>query len=152
MGGNNPGWPSGVTDLVNSTNRVGALWVNATDTFFFSGSVSNFNTFLDDYSNIRGLEKHRLILHEGVGEAYSLGGSNRRPCDWMVEAAPRAWLEGHNDGIIRTEGNTNFVLEVHFWTGGKIALDQVIIPQNVELAGDCLKNFESITNDMSRAE
>jgi hypothetical protein len=48
--------------------------------------------------------------------------------------------------------DTNFVLEVHFWTGGKIDVNQLTIPKNVEVAGDCLKNFESITNGMTRAE
>jgi hypothetical protein len=41
--------------------------------------------------------------------------------------------------IIGSQGaiqDTNYVLEVHFWTGGKIALDQVNIPKNVEIQKD----------------
>ena len=30
--------------------------------------------------------------------------------------------------------DTNYVLEVHFWTGGKIALDNVAVPKNVEIS------------------
>ena len=67
----NANWPPGVTNLVNTTNRIGGIWVNGRDWFFFFGSTSNFNAFLDDYSKIQGLEQHRLILHEGAGEAYT---------------------------------------------------------------------------------
>ena len=28
---------------------------------------------------------------------------------------------------------THYTLEVHFWTGGKIALEQVTIPENIEV-------------------
>jgi len=130
---NNPFWPKGMSDLVNTTNRVGGLWVNAGDTFFFAGTKTSFKAFLEDYSKIQSIEKHRLILHDGAGEAFDLGGGNRRPCDWRVEGAPRAWLDLHNDGITRTAKDTNYVLEVHFWTGGKIAFDPAIIPKNIEV-------------------
>jgi hypothetical protein len=43
-------------------------------------------------------------------------------------------------------------LEVHFWIGGKIRADSLTIPNQVEVAGACLKNFEAITNGMTRAE
>jgi hypothetical protein len=121
---NEPSWPEGMKNLVNVTNRVGGLFVNDRDMFFFSGTVSNLASFLGDYSKIQAIEKHRLILHDGIGEAYSLGGGNRRPCDWSLDGYGNGW----KNGIM-----TNYVLEVHFWTGGKIALDQLTIPQNVEV-------------------
>jgi hypothetical protein len=129
----NPSWPKGMSELVNTSNRIGGLWVNAGDTFFFAGTKTNFNEFLEAYSKIQSIEKHRLILHDGAGEAFDLGGGNRRPCDWKVEGAPRAWLDGHQDGITRTAKDTNYVLEVHFWTGGKIAFEPATIPKNVEV-------------------
>ncbi len=130
---NNSSWPKGMNDLVNTTNRVGWFWVNAHDIFFFAGTKSNFNAFLEDYSKIQAIEKHRLILHDGAGEAYKLRGANRRPCDWSVDGAPRSWVELDNDGITRTPKDTNYVLEVHFWTGGKIAFDKATVPKNVEI-------------------
>ena len=99
----------------------------------FAGTKTNFNAFLDNYSKIQPIEKHRLIVHEGKGEAFDLRGGNRRPCDWRVDGGPRARLDLHNDGIARTPKDTNYVLEVHFWTGGKIAFDPATIPSNIEV-------------------
>jgi hypothetical protein len=143
--GGTSAWPEGLKELVNITNRTHGFLVNAEDVFFFSGNAANFSTFLRDYSKLQGIEKHRLLLHQGEGEAKSPWGKTGKACDWKLSACPNAWLA--RDG--RTNG---FVLEVHFWTGGKIVLDQVIVPNNVELSGEPLKAFESITNGMTRAE
>jgi hypothetical protein len=154
-------WPKGMAELVNTTNRIGGLWVNAEDIFFFSGTATNFSAFLAAYAAVEAVGQHRLVLREGAGEAYSLGGGNRRPCDWELLGCPKSWLAGHaamaqgTNAITAQElaaNATNYVLEVHFWTGGKIPVDQLTIPQNVELAGDCFKIFESITNGMTRGE
>jgi len=156
-----PSWPKGMADLVNTTNRIGGLWVNAEDFFFYSGTATNFSVFLAAYAAVEPVDQHRLVLHEGAGEAYSLGGGNRRPCDWELFGCPKSRLVGHaamaqgtNSTAARQEAarDTNYVLEVHFWTGGKIPVDQLTIPQNVELAGERFKNFESITNGMTRGE
>ena len=167
---NNPSWPKGMAKLVNTTNRVHGFFVNAEDIFFFSGSATNLTAFLADYSQMQGVEKHRLILHEGVGEAKSPWEKTGRACDWKLYGCPKGWLnlatldshatnslelaqqanQGTNYGhvfvgtngaikIIGSQGaiqDTNYVLEVHFWTGGKITLDQVNIPQNVEIQKD----------------
>ena len=156
-----PSWPKGMADLVNTTNRIGGLWMNAEDIFFFSGTAANFSAFLAAYAAVGPVDQHRFILHEGAGEAYSLGGGNRRPCDWELFGCPKSWLAGHAAMAQGTNAitarnlaanATNYVLEVHFWTGGKIPVDQLTIPPNVELAGDCFKSFESITNGMTRGE
>ena len=147
---NEPSWPDGMKTIVNVTNRIGGLFVNEEDVFFFSGQVSDFNAYLAGYSEINAVEKHRLILHTGAGEAFSLGGGNRRPCDWKLDGCPASWRDLH-EGKVKTPPDTNYVLEVHFWTGGKIAMDRLVIPKNVEVAGDCFKNFESVTNGMTRA-
>ncbi|MBC8097670.1 MAG: hypothetical protein H7Y43_17860 [Akkermansiaceae bacterium] len=139
------GWPEGLKELVNTTNRVHGYFVNAEDVFFFSGSATNLTEFLRDYSKIQGIEKHQLILHEGTGAAKSPWSKASKPCDWKLYAVPKSWLAG--DGKEKS-----FILEVHFWTGDKIALDQVAVPRNVEFAGSYLKVFQSITNGMTRAE
>jgi hypothetical protein len=112
-------WPAGMLALVNTTNRVSGIWYPPErHTFFFSGSTANFGAFLGDYSKIRRIEKHWLILHEGVGEAFSPGGGNRRPCDWRLEGAA-GWSEAEFP---------TYALVIHLWTGGKIALNQITIP------------------------
>jgi hypothetical protein len=80
---------------------------------------------LEDYSKIGGtVDSHRLILHDGVGEAKSPWDKNGRSCDWELYGQGNGW----KNGIM-----TNYLLEVHFWTGGKIVLNQVTIPKNVEV-------------------
>lgn len=122
--GGTSAWPAGLKELVNTTNRVHGFFVNAEDIFFFSGSVTNLTEFLRGYSKIQGIEKHQLILHEGVGEAKSPWSTNSAPCDWKLRACPKSWSTGAAD-------EKAFILEVHFWTGGKIALDRASIPKNV---------------------
>jgi len=129
--------------LVNATNRVHGFFVNAEDVFFFSGNASNFTTFLTDYSQMSGVEKHRLILHDGIGEAKSPWDKTGRACDWKFYGCPKGWLnlatlKGTNfiEVMQKAAKEPGYVLEVHLWTGGRIALDQVIVPQNVEVAKD----------------
>ena len=118
-------WPAGMEDLVNITNRVHGFFVNDEDVFFFSGSATNFSRFLQEFSKIQGtVDRHRLVLHEGVGEAKSPWEKIGQPCDWKLYGRGNGW----KDGAI-----TNYVLEVHFWTGGRIALHDVTIPKNVEI-------------------
>lgn len=157
----NPSWPKGMAELVNVTNRVHGFWVNSEDIFFFSGSATNLASFLETYSKIQEIEKHLLVLQDGVGEVKSPWEKTGRFCDWKLYGCPKGWLnlgkmssQGTNsvEAIQQAAKDTNYVLEVHFWTGGKIALDQLVIPQNVEVIGGCLKNFESITNGMTRTE
>ena len=124
--GGTSAWPVGVKELVNTTNRVHGFFVNAEDFFFFSGRATSFTTFLRDYAKIQDVEKHRLILHEGIGSVKSPWGKESKPCDWKLHAAPAAWLKRDS----KAEG---FILEVHFWIGGRISLDEIVIPQNVEV-------------------
>ena len=140
-------WPAGLKALVNTTNRVHGFFVNQEDVFFFAGAATNFSAFLRDYAKIQGVEKHQLILHEGTGEAKSPWNTNGQPCDWKLYGCPAQWRNFHNQSKA-----SRYVLEVHFWVGGKLALDQIVIPQNVEFAGEYLKVFESITNGMTRGE
>jgi hypothetical protein len=148
---NQPSWPAGMSHLVNTTNRIGGLFVNAEDLFFYSGTATNLSAFLARYAAVEPIEKHRLILHDGAGEAFSLGGGNRRPCDWSLDGCPGAWRDLHA-GVPQWSRNTNYVLEVNFWMRGKIALAQIAFPKNLEFSGDYFNSFESITNGMSRAE
>jgi len=159
--GGSSAWPQGLKELVNTTNRVHGFFVNAEDIFFFSGSATNLGNFLSDYAKLQGIEKHRLVLHEGAGEAKSPWSTNSKSCDWKLYACPKSWLVAGKMSLARTNSteaiqqaakDTNFVSEVHFWMGGKISFDQVAVPKNVELAGDYLKVFQSITNGMTRAE
>jgi hypothetical protein len=118
-------WPAGMEDLANSTNRVHGFFDNEEDVFFFRGSPTDFSKFLCEFSKIRGpVNRHPLVLHDGVGEAKSPWQNTGRPCDWELYGRGNGWKAG----VV-----TNYVLEVHFWTDGRIALDKITIPPGVEI-------------------
>jgi hypothetical protein len=126
--------------LVKATNRVHGFFVNAEDIFFYSGSASGLTAFLLDYSKLEGVERRRLILHEGIGEAKSPWEKTGRVCDWKLYACPKGW---HNISVLSKQGTNSvqalqkaaaepgYIVEVHFWTGGRIALDEVEVPKGV---------------------
>jgi len=124
-----PGWPAGMKDLVNAEQRIGGMFVNAEDIFFYSGTAPELSAFLDGYAKIQNIERHRLILHRGAG---SLVGGNGKPCDWTLQGRPGAPRPKSRMGMASRD--PAYVLEVHFWTEGRIALDEVGIPQNVEIS------------------
>jgi len=128
-------WPKGMNNLVNRTNRVCGHWIVSEEIFYFSGTSMDFNSFLEDYSRIRGVEKHLLIFHDGVGEALSLKRENRGPCDWKLygcDALRRNTIDSMH-GITNTPSHTNYTLEVHFWMGGQLVLEKLNIPKNIEI-------------------
>ena len=49
----NSGWPIGLDVVANRVDRIGGYWVNASDTFYFSGNAADFNNFLKDYSRVQ---------------------------------------------------------------------------------------------------
>jgi hypothetical protein len=125
---NQPSWPAGMKDLVNVKQRIGGMFVNVEDIFFYSGTAPELSAFLNGYSKIQGIERHRLILHRGAGSLVSGSG---RPCDWKLQGRPGAPRSKSLMGMASRD--PGYVLEVHFWTNGRIALDEVVIPQNIEV-------------------
>ena len=129
---NEPAWPAGMKELVNLKGRIGGMFANDGDFFLYAGTAHEFSAFLAGYAEIPGLEKHRLVLHPGAGEAGLLAGGKRWPCDWKLRWHPGASRSGPAvSGPVRLAGH---LLEVHFWTEGRLALADVVIPENVEVS------------------
>jgi hypothetical protein len=126
-----PAWPAGMADLVNTRSRVGGMFVSGEDIFFYSGTAAELNAFLEGYAKIQDLERHRLILHRGAGETGSLASGSRRPCDWKLQGRPGASRSRYLLSLAAPE--PRYVLEVHFWTEGRLALDDVAVPTNTEV-------------------
>ena len=124
-----PGWPAGMKDLVNAKQRIAGMCVNTEDVFLYSGTARDLSAFLDGYSKIQDIERHRLILHGGAG--LTVGGS-RKPCDWKLQGRPGTSRPNSRLGMASRD--PNYVLEVYFWTDGRIVLDDVAIPENIEVA------------------
>jgi hypothetical protein len=138
-------WPAGMSTLINATNRVWGFFVNAEDIFFFSGGATQLTAFLRDYSRVEGIESHRLVLHDGVGEAKSPWEKIGRPCDWKLDLCPKWWrnihaLSQHGTNsaaaLRHAAKEPGYVAEVHFWTCGRITLDKLDIPKNVVVQKD----------------
>jgi hypothetical protein len=138
-------WPSGLERLVNTTNRVHGFFVNSEDYYFFAGSEARFAAFLKDYAQLGGTDPKRLVVHDGVGEAKSPWAKEGRPCDWKLYTCPKGW---HNLGRLAMDKSSTpeqrrnaaqepgYVLELHVWKGGTIALDRVEIPKNIVVVHD----------------
>ena len=121
----NSEWPDGMKHLVNSAQRVHGFFAGAQDVFFYSGNGAEFAAFLLEYSKIDPIQKHVLIIHDGPGKA--MAGV---PCDWGLcgSWATQAMLHPKDPNA-----SLLYILEVHFWTRGKIDLKQVTVPKNIEL-------------------
>jgi len=51
-------WPVGLSRMINATNRVHGFFINAEDTFFFAGTLTNFTSFPQDYASPRVHLRH----------------------------------------------------------------------------------------------
>ena len=82
-----PAWPVGMKDLVNAKQRIGGMFVNTEDIFFYSGTASELSAFLDGYAKIQNIERHRLILHRGAGH-WSAGAGGLATGNFRVAPVP----------------------------------------------------------------
>ncbi len=133
-------WPSGLERMVNLTNRMHGFFINQADHYFYTGSQPQFAEFLKDFSKLGGPSEKRLIVHKGVGEAKSPWDKEGRRCDWQLYTCPKGW---HNLGKLsldpkstpedrrKASQEAGYVLEVHFWKDGTIALDKIQIPPGI---------------------
>lgn len=126
-----PAWPAGMQELANADSRIGGMFVSGEDVFFYSGTAAELSAFLEGYAKIQDLERHRLVLHRGDGVTDSMVGGNRRPCDWKLAGRPGAPKLKVLVGMASRD--PGYVLEVHFWTESRIALEDVVIPGNVQV-------------------
>ena len=126
-----PGWPEGLVDLLNSQKFAYAHWVNSIDHFYYSGDTKAFNEFLERYSKLPQQElfaggPHRtLVLHVGAGQTKTFGG---KPVtyDWSLACS--------NLGAFGPEGkHLPTGLELEVWIGCHIQLDQLKVPASIEL-------------------
>jgi hypothetical protein len=126
-----PGWPAGLANLVNSTNRVHGYFVNADDFFFYAGNAQAFAAFLAAYAQLSGIEAHKLHIHAGAGRAKSpWDKSEGKPCDWMLEMGSRSWRDAKAPPPGQTDAR---IVELHVWPAGKIDLQKLAIPKNVDV-------------------
>lgn len=115
-------WPQGLKELVNREGRVHGFWVNDEDVFFYAGDTQALNQFLEVYAK---LPKTALtvVIHPGLKNA-------RSPWERQDRDLPTQWS-------LHTGGDSKdgrFVTRVDVWLGGRIRLEHVRLPANVEAA------------------
>lgn len=125
-------WPEGMSEMVNSPERIHGYFVNAEDVFYFVGKQKQFNQALKDYAKIDGVVQHKIIVHEGVGRAKSPWQKDEGvKCDWKIYGCPASWLgkEPHVKG---------YIMEFHIWKDGSIKIEEGKLPKGflVERVGD----------------
>lgn len=129
-------WPVGLTDLINSADRVAGHWVNQGDFFYYRGDVATLNTFLATYGTLPNTPV-AVVLHTGRKPLTGpLGGEQKTAYDWQVEIMRRGW--GAPLDPRQTAKEPGYVVTVHVWLGEAITLDRLDVPRHVEIrsAGD----------------
>lgn len=110
-----------LSTLANLPNRAHGYFLNWTDVFFYEGDTEAFNRFAADYGK---LEKTtlRVVLHPGAKRAQSPWDKAERniPVEWMLTCG----------------GSRNGKKDSHIdlWLGGRVKLEEVRIPDNIEVA------------------
>ena len=89
MGGNHPpgkfvagtkkDWPQGLSELINTGDRVGGYWVNQGDFFFYRGDAAALKPFLEAYGKLPN-SPLVVMLHVGTRPMTGpLGGEQKTP-------------------------------------------------------------------------
>jgi hypothetical protein len=113
-------------------NCVHGFMVNWTDTFFFAGDTAAFNKFVEGYSKRNDL-KLRVVLHVGTKKA-------RSPWDTADRDIPVDW--SYHVWNVTPDPSNPAPSKVDVWLGGRIKLDELRIPANVEVvSGGEIDNF-----------
>jgi len=132
-------WPKGMFSLVNVPERIHGYFVNTADVFFFAGDQEKFGEFLKAYIAIEGIVQHKVVVHQGIGEAKSPWDKGKGVrCDWMIRGVPLSWEQCDPNA-------KGYLLELHIWEEGKIKVQEDHLPEGVtiEQAGAAVSSSES---------
>jgi hypothetical protein len=129
--GQNPEWPAGLADLLNSPGRVHGYFVNANDFFFYREDTDEFNRFIEQYA---GLEQTplTLVLQPGPGTTNSLTPDDKElPFDWEVDLYCRGWAREAPPDPTGKAGK--YVVVVKVFPAGQFELGNIRVPPNVKV-------------------
>ncbi|MBP6965217.1 MAG: hypothetical protein KBC96_12515 [Armatimonadetes bacterium] len=151
--GQQPEWPGGVADLLNSQKPVYAYFVNLQDNFYYSGDAAAFNSFMERYSKLEAVP-HTLVLHCGKGEVKAFMEPKTHAFDWHVFVVPPMIPDG---GLDKTSPYKRYVT-VNLYLGCGIQLSEIKVPGNVtvkpgkEIDGFIRKHEKMFPNTASPPE
>lgn len=145
-----PDWPEGLADLVNSGSAVDGYWVNASSAFFFVGETEVLNTFLNDYGRL----KHTplvAVLHAGSErKGKPWGDQPTEHYDWKLTVLRRGW--GAPEAPDRPD--EKYVVTVDIWLDRNVRLSELKIPPTVEVKSggeidEFIRNHNKSREDMA---
>lgn len=149
-----PDWPGGVADLLNSQKPVYAFFVNSQDNYYYSGDAAAFNDFMARYAELSGIP-HTLVLHCGRGEvkdriANSADSQPSYAFDWYIFVVPPMIPDG---GLDKTSPYKRYVT-VNLYLGCNIQLSDIKVPAKVKVIagkeiGDFIKKHEARSVDVT---
>ncbi len=129
--GQNPEWPAGLADLLNSPGRVHGFFINANDFYFYREDTDEFNLFLEQYARLERTPL-TLVLQPGPGKTDFITPDDKEiTFDWKVNVYCRGWAREAPPDPTGTAGRYVIVLEVH--PGGEVELNKIKVPVNVKL-------------------
>ena len=117
-----PGWPSGLADLLNSPGRVYGYWINGIDHYYYAGDTNAFNEFVRQYAELKGVLL-RLTVHPARAKEKRLD-DRKIQYDWKVRV----------DGRSPREDPRDFV-SMEVWLGGQIELARMKVPADIKVEG-----------------
>jgi len=128
-GANYEDWP-GALAVINDEHRVYRFWVNGNEKFFFSGSTEALNKALVNFSKIKA-DKRVVVLRPAPATTHNFSGDHVFEYNWQL----------HLLGGIAKHMSTRDLGEniwdphpyLHIHVGGKIKLDDIRIPEGVEV-------------------
>jgi len=121
-------WPDGLKEIVNDKARVCGYFVNASDWFYFKGDTKAFNAVVVAYAKLKDTPL-KLVLHPGRRRAKAPWDEDEgTPCEWSIAVIRRGW--GAPEA--RPDETGKYVVTLHLWLGGDVALDQIDVPLNVD--------------------
>lgn len=143
-----PNYPTGLADLLNSQSWVYSYWINSIDRYYYAGDAKAFNKFVLGYSKLGNQPKQellpngetiaihqdppplRLVLRDGGAKTggWDVPKDATTPFDWRVEI--NGWSSSYAPG----QNQSSPILEL--WTGGKVNLAKVNVPLNVEVIAE----------------
>ncbi len=129
--GQNPDWPKGLADLLNSPGRVHGYFVNANDFFFYRGDTEEFNEFLEQYAR---LEKTplTLVLQPGPGKIDFITPDDKEiTFDWEADLYCRGWAREAPPDPTGKAGK--YVVTLKVYPAGGVELNKIKAPLNVKL-------------------
>ena len=124
-----PDWPAGLAELINSGPVFHGQWVNANSEFFYLGDTASLTRFLKRYSTLKNTPLV-VILHAGSARRSELWGDKPGArYDWKLLVLKRGW------GAAEKTDNPEekWVVTVEVWIDHDIRLADMVVPQNVDI-------------------